>query len=43
MNNSWQGCQPLKITFDELEKVDLDEIRELMGEDNTETPLLPDG
>jgi hypothetical protein len=34
LNNSWQGCQSLKITFEELEKVDVREIRVLLdGED----------
>ena len=29
-NNSWRGFQFLKITFDELEQVDLQEICELL-------------
>jgi len=27
---SWQWCQLLKITFDELEKIDVQETRELL-------------
>jgi hypothetical protein len=31
--NIWQGCQSVKITFEELEKVDVQEIRELLDEE----------
>ena len=32
-NSSWQELQSLKITFEELEKVDVEEIRELFRDD----------
>jgi len=31
--NTWQGWQSLKIIFEELEKVYIQEIRELLDED----------
>ena len=42
---SWQGWQAGNQTFtdEELEKVDVQEIRELMAEGNDEALLLPDG
>jgi hypothetical protein len=42
---TWQEWQAGNQTFtdEELEKVDTQEICELMGEDNAETPLLSDG
>ena len=42
---TWQGWQVGNQTFtdEELEKVDVQEIRELMAEGNDEALLLPDG
>lgn len=36
--NSWQGCMSLKMTFDDLEKIDIQEIRELLDEDQVFVP-----
>lgn len=34
-NSAWQGCQSLKITFEELAKVDVGEIREILDTGDT--------
>jgi predicted DNA-binding protein (UPF0251 family) len=41
-NNTWQGCMSVRITFDELEKVDLNDIRGLLnqGETSEEKDIL---
>jgi len=38
--NAWQGCMSLKITFEELEKVDVQEIRALLDEDSNSQEIL---